>query len=113
MAIITGSDRTEKKSSMTANTISPAMHNQIQNIVASGEKKPTKSATTKRKEKNADTLNLVLPKGERSQLKIFCAGIGISMTEYAYTCMAYIRSEVEDGNMTVSRAGIRHVKKEG
>lgn len=113
MAIITGANKTDKKPTMTANTISPVMHDQLQSIIESGEKQPAKkAAASKRKEKNADTLNLVLPKGERNLFKSFCSENGISMTEYAYTCMDYIRSEVRDGNMTVSRAGIRVLKRD-
>lgn len=109
MPILTGKDKTETKPSMTANTISPAMHEQLQSIVEKSDKKP---ASLKRKEKNADTINLVLPKGERNLLKSFCSENGISMTEYAFTCMDYIRSEVREGNMTVSKSGIRKIKKE-
>lgn len=113
MAILTGNNKTDKKPTMTANTISPAMHDQLQSIIESGKDNDTVSKRSetalknKRKEKNADTVNLVLPKGERNSIKVFCSENGISMTEYAFTCMDYIRSEVQAGNMTVSRAGIR------
>lgn len=135
MAIITNKNKTVKKPTMTANTISSAMENQISEICESGRDNDTISKRileeeeaslseetkiirkaridkAKRKEKNADTVNLVLPKGERASLKEFCTMQNISMTEYAYTCMDFVRSQVQEGLMTVSRSGIRIIKPE-
>lgn len=135
MAIITNKNKTAKKPTMTANSISSAMEAQISEICESGRDNDTISKRiieeeeaslseetkiirkaridkAKRKEKNADTINLVLPKGERSNFKEFCTSQNISMTEYAYTCMDYVRNQVQEGLMTVSRSGIRRIKPE-
>lgn len=135
MAIITNKNKTGKKPTMTANSISSAMEAQISEICESGKNNDTiskriieeeeaslseetkiirkaKIDKAKRKAKNADTINLVLPKGERSNFKEFCTSQNISMTEYAYTCMDYVRNQVQEGLMTVSRSGIRRIKPE-
>ena len=41
MPILTGNNKTEKKPTMTANSISPAMHDQIQSIIESGKDNQT------------------------------------------------------------------------
>ena len=46
MAILTGNNKTEKKPTMTANTISPAMHQQLQSIIESGKDNETVSKKT-------------------------------------------------------------------
>ena len=120
--ILTGKDKIQK-SSASGNELSPSMAEQLHRILDGGKDNDTASmkrdsdektntAKAKRKEKNADTLNLVLPKGERKLLKSFCAENGISMTEYAFTCMDYIRCEVQEGRMAVSRSGIRKIRKD-
>lgn len=132
--ILTGKNKTGKTSSMTGNNMTTAMEEQMNRIFESGKdndslsKKIVEEAESnldentklarrakinkeKRKEKNADTLNIVLPKGERATLKKFCTENSVTMTEYAYTCMDFIRQQVEDGLMTVSKSGIRVLKK--
>lgn len=69
--------------------------------------KTDEKAKARRKEKNADTINVVLPRGERSVFKSFCAAHNISMTEYIYTCMDFIKWQVEQGKMEVGRSGIK------
>lgn len=111
MAILTGNNKTEKKPTMTANSISPAMHEQLQSIIESGKdnstvsKKVTKPKDTKRD--NSDTLMLRLPKGERQAFKIFCAEKGTDMTNFIYACMDFVRFGSEEGFIQVSRGGIR------
>ena len=114
MAILTGKNKTEKKPTMTANTISPAMHQQLQSIIESGKdnetvsKKTTKTTKSKEpKRDNSDALMLRLPKGERQAFKVFCAEKGTDMTSFIYACMDFVRFGTEEGFIQVSKGGIR------
>ena len=111
MAILTGNDKTEKKTTMTANTISPAMHEQLQSIIESGKDNETISKNkTKPKEPkrdNSDALMLRLPKGERQAFKVFCAEKGTDMTNFIFACMDFVRLGTEEGYIQVSKAGVK------
>ena len=116
MAILTGNNKTDKKPTMTANTISPAMHEQIQSIIESGKdnetvsKKASKPKETKRD--NSDALMLRLPKGERQAFKAFCASKGTDMTNFIYACMDFVRFGSEEGFIQVTKGGVRMIKKQ-
>ena len=114
MAILTGNNKTEKKPTMTATAISPAMHQQLQSIIESGKDNETISKkTTKPKEPkrdNSDALMLRLPKGERQAFKIFCAEKGTDMTSFIYACMDFVRFGTEEGYLQVSKGGVKLLK---
>ncbi len=115
MPIVTNKNKTESKPTMTANTISPAMHEQLQSIIESGKnnetvsKKALKPKETKRD--NSDALMLRLPKGERQAFKVFCAEKGTDMTNFIYACMDFVRFGSEEGFIQVSKGGIRLINK--
>lgn len=120
MAILTGENK-KPKSGMEGNKLSTNMINQIDSIIEKGDGKSVsatmgegerkkKVTAAKQKERNADSLLLVLPKGERAAFKSFCADNHLSMTEYIYTCMDFVRGQVQDGKMRVSKGGIRILK---
>jgi len=71
------------------------------------QKKESVTEKKAKKRDNTDVVNLYLPKGERANFKIFCAENGIDMTNFIYTCMDFVRSNVEDGKLSVSKAGIK------
>lgn len=116
MAILTGNNKTEKKTTMSANTISPAMHEQLQSIIESGKdnetvsKKALKPKETKRD--NSDALMLRLPKGERQSFKAYCASKGTDMTNFIYACMDFVRFGEEEGFIQVTKGGVRLIKKQ-
>lgn len=113
MAILTGSNKTEKKPTMTANNIPPAMQNQLDNIFESGKNNETVSRTKEPKAKkevkrdNSDALMLRLPKGERQAFKTFCASKGTDMTNFIFACMDFVRLGTEEGYIQVSKAGVK------
>lgn len=111
MPILTGKDKTESKPTMTANTISPAMHDQLQSIIESGKDNETiskKAAKPKEaKRDNSDALMLRLPKGERQAFKTFCASKGTDMTNFIYAAMDFVRYGSEEGFIQVTKGGIR------
>lgn len=114
MAILTGTNRTEKKPAMSANTISPAMHQQIQGIIESGAGNGSVSSQTaekkKKKRDNSDTLLLKLPKGERQAFKTWCASHGTDMTSFIYACMDFVRFHEAEGIIQVSKGGVKLLK---
>ena len=111
MAILTGDNKTEKKPTMTANTISPAMHQQLQSIIESGKDNETVSKKSSKpkepKRDNSDALMLRLPKGERQAFKVFCAEKGTDMTNFIFACMDFVRLGTEEGYIQVSKAGVK------
>ena len=114
MAILTGDNKTEKKPTMTANTISPAMHQQLQSIIESGKDNETVSKKSSKpkepKRDNSDALMLRLPKGERQAFKVFCAEKGTDMTSFIYACMDFVRYGTEEGYIQVSKGGVKLLK---
>ena len=115
MPIVTNKNKTESKPTMTANTISPAMHEQLQSIIESGKDNETVSKKTSKpkdtKRDNSDALMLRLPKGERQAFKVFCAEKGTDMTNFIYACMDFVRFGSEEGFIQVSKGGIRLINK--
>ena len=111
MAILTGNNKTDKKTTMTANSISPTMHEQLQSIIESGKDNETVSKKASKpkepKRDNSDALMLRLPKGERNAFKAFCASHGTDMTSFIYACMDFVRFGTEEGYIQVSKGGIR------
>lgn len=111
MPIVTNKNKTESKPTMTANSISPAMHNQIQSIIESGKDNETVSKKASKpkevKRDNSDALMLRLPKGERQAFKIFCASKGTDMTNFIFACMDFVRLGTEEGYIQVSKAGVK------
>lgn len=75
----------------------------IRTVTKSEEEVPAK------KRVYSDTIVLNLPKGERSEFKAFCAKYQLTMTDYIYFAMDYIRNGVEEGKLSVSRGGIKEL----
>lgn len=99
---------TNKNKSLSQNIL-----NQIDSIVEKGSENKTLSKSIpseKRKVKNADTINLVLPKGERAKFKSFCSEYSLSMTEFFFMCADVVRSMVQDKEAELSRSGIKFKK---
>jgi len=92
---------------------------QVQRTVEVASQEPEQSAirtVTKSEEEvpakkrvYSDTIVLNLPKGERSEFKAFCAKYQLTMTDYIYFAMDYIRNGVEEGKLSVSRGGIKEL----
>ena len=129
--IITG----DNKETTKATKLNPGVINQISNVVNSNkseietvtqeaseeieiqtESKATSKKTAEKKENKtekkrnySDTVILNLPEGERNEFKAFCARFGITMTDYIYFAMDYIRNGVEEKKFSLSRSGIREL----
>lgn len=78
------------------------------NAVIKTVTKPAEETAAK-KRVYSDTIVLNLPKGERSEFKAFCAKYQLTMTDYIYFAMDYIRNGVEEGRLSVSRGGIKEL----
>lgn len=83
--------------------VQPTEQSAIKTVTKSEEEAPAK------KRVYSDTIVLNLPKGERSEFKAFCAKYQLTMTDYIYFAMDYIRNGVEEGKLSVSRGGIKEL----
>lgn len=112
MAIITNNNKVESRK----NSISASNLNQLDTVINSNSKnsvkhtaaedKPSKPA---KKREYTDTVVINLPKGERSNFKVFCAQNNLTMTDYIYFAMDFIKTGVETGKFTVGRSGIKEL----
>lgn len=110
MAIVTSNNKTPQKK---AAPLSSEVTQQLDAVFTQATREtPVKAEKKKKERKYNDTFVINLPEGERNRFKSFCADHNISMTDYIYFCMDYIKEKTETGLMSVSRAGIKELKKE-
>lgn len=64
----------------------------------------------KKADKYADVMNVRLSKGLRNEIKTFCSGCGISVTQYIETSFKYLSDEVAAGRIEISKGGITKVE---
>lgn len=115
MAIITSDSKIENK----GNTINSENLNQLDSVFNSKaaepkeikiiETSPKNEVKTTKKRDNTDTLLLHLPKGERNNFKILCTQNNITMTDFIYFAMDYVRDLSNSGAVTIGRNGIKEV----
>ena len=79
------------------------------NINAATEQKNVVSSEEK-KEKYADVMNIRLSKGRRNEIKTFCSGCGISITQYIESSFEFLSKEVAAGRIVISKGGITRVE---
>ncbi|MCQ2593201.1 MAG: hypothetical protein MJ188_10510 [Treponema sp.] len=121
MAIVTNSN---KKSQ---NTINSENLNQLDQVFASKSISSSNSSgtakennveakeveiktVTKPKREYKDTILLNLPKGERNVFKSFCAQHDLTMTDFIYFAMDYVKDKAEAGSISISRGGIKEIQ---
>lgn len=112
MAIITNDNKVETKK----NSINELNLNQLDTVINSNSKNSVKhhapeesSSKPAKKREYTDTVVINLPKGERSTFKAFCAQNNLTMTDYIYFAMDFIKTGVETGKFTVGRSGIKEL----
>jgi len=76
------------------------------------EIKTPKASAPKKQRKYTDTVVLNLPEGERSNFKAFCAKYNLTMTDFIYFSMDFVKERVEEGQYGLSRGGIKILKKD-
>ena len=59
-----------------------------------------------KKEKYADVMNVRLSKGRRNEIKAFCTGCGVTVTQYIESSFEFLAKEVAAGNIVISKGGI-------
>jgi len=69
---------------------------------ASEEKKAVKPEKAKK-----ENLILYLENGTRQELKVFCAKQDVSMNHFAICALEYLREEIANGNVTISKHGYK------
>ena len=109
------------KNKISQNTINSGNLNQLDQVFNSksepgvGERNFSSAteveikSVTKQKREYKDTVLLNLPKGERNVFKSFCAQMDITMTDFIYFAMDYIKDGVEQGKFSVTRSGIKEI----
>lgn len=115
MAIVTSNSKIENK----VNTINTENLNQLDSVFNSKNtiqkeieiiEKPVRAEVKPAKKRdNTDTLLLHLPKGERNNFKILCTQNNITMTDFIYFAMDYVRDLSNNGAVTIGRNGIKTV----
>lgn len=65
---------------------------------------------TDKKEKYADVMNIRLSKGRRNEIKTFCTGCGVTITQYIESSFEYLSKEVAAGRLVISKGGITRVE---
>lgn len=67
--------------------------------------------TEQKKSKYADKFIFNFPQKERNELKKFCVMHDITMTDFIMLAIDYIKTEVEEERLNVSRYGIKKINK--
>lgn len=84
----------------------------IESPVKTQENSPVSvpSNEEEKKDKYADVMNIRLSKGRRNEIKTFCSGCGVSVTQYIETSFEYLQNEVAAGRIVISKGGIKKVE---
>lgn len=99
----------------TKSSLSPELMSQLQNNFASVPNptesnaeipKPTKKPNYK------NIFNVHLGTGDKARLKAFCAAHEVPINTFILFAIEHLIDEVEDGKCTVSKSGIRAIRKE-
>lgn len=104
-------------------SISPELLKQFQNnFTVSNEVQAPDSVTTEpveeekkvseKKTNYKNIFNLHMGTGDKSRLKIFCAENEVPINTFILFAIEHLIEEVEEGKCTVSKSGIRIIKKE-
>lgn len=82
----------------------------VENKVASESMEESKKPAKKPNYKNI--FNVHLGTGDKARLKMFCAAHEIPINTFILFAVEHLIDEVEEGKCTVSKSGIRTIKKE-
>lgn len=115
--------KSEPVKSNSESSLSPELMNQFQNnftapSVSADSSAPesvsTTAATGKEKKPNYKNIfNVHMGTGDKARLKTFCAAREVPINSFILFAIEHLIDEVEDGKCTVSKSGIRMIKKEG
>lgn len=104
-------------------SISPELLKQFQNnfsaapLTESAEYIPEESVKEKKvsdkKPNYKNIFNVHLGTGDKARLKTFCAAREVPINTFILFAIEHLIDEVEEGKCTVSKSGIRTIKKEG
>lgn len=101
-------------------SISPELLKQFQNNfstpVATVEEDDIPDTTEKKSAKKPNYKNIFnvhMGTGDKARLKIFCAEREVPINTFILFAIDHLIEEVEEGKCTVSKSGIRTIKREG
>lgn len=69
--------------------------------------KEEKTVTGKPEKPKKENLILYLENGTRQELKVFCAKQDVSMNHFAICALEYLKEEIANGNVTISKHGYK------
>ena len=110
------------QASETKSSLSPELMNQLQNNFSSqvttdtSENEVTEekaSSASSKKPNYKNIFNVHMGTGDKARLKSFCAAREVPINSFILFAIEHLIDEVEDGKCTVSKSGIRMIKKEG
>lgn len=114
-----------KKSTPTENesnksSLSPELMSQFQNNFAStpavrnenSSETEKETVKTSKKPNYKNIFNVHMGTGDKARLKTFCAAHEVPINTFILFAIEHLIDEVEEGKCTVSKSGIRTIKKE-
>lgn len=103
--------------SSTRTSISPELVKQLQNnftapTVSEEPKIAEVKKTSEKKPNYKNIFNVHMGTGDKARLKTFCAAREVPINTFILFAIEHLIDEVEEGKCTVSKSGIRMIKKE-
>ena len=104
----------------TKSSLSPELLSQFQNnfsstsdaVNESSGDTTTETVKTTKKPNYKNIFNVHLGTGDKARLKTFCAAHEVPINTFILFAIEHLIDEVEEGKCTVSKSGIRTIKKE-
>ena len=99
-------------------SLSPELMSQFQNNFASTTTESLTTETsaepvkTTKKPNYKNIFNVHMGTGDKARLKTFCAAREVPINTFILYAIEHLINEIEDGKCTVSKSGIRMIKKE-
>ncbi|MDY6397814.1 MAG: hypothetical protein SPL22_08780 [Treponema sp.] len=108
------------ESESSKSSLSPELMSQFQNNFASTpvvENETTAESTeepkkTAKKPNYKNIFNVHMGTGDKARLKTFCAAHEVPINTFILFAIEHLIDEIEEGKCTVSKSGIRTIKKE-
>ena len=93
-------------------SLSPELMSQFQSNFATQTKEPA-PLTEKKKPDYKNIFNVHMGTGDKARLKIFCAEHEVPINTFILYAIDRLLCDVEEGRCTVSKSGVRTIRREG
>ncbi len=105
----------KETTTQTQSSLSPQLMSQFENNFSSSlETSNSENADTKsaKKPNYKNIFNVHMASGDKARLKVFCAEREVPINSFILFAIEHLIDEVEEGKYSVSKSGIRNLKKE-